>query len=186
MIGQAATVRAVDTRPDPIRAVVAISPHMEAETSPAAALPRLAILTLLRGPWAGAPQGRLYRSWFKTSPPHDLERHVAPLQAMLTDRRRRRAVRETLVAHRKGMAEMMESSTGPSLIVFGSADDYLATILQGLQRAEEDAIHAVRALRSALHGFVTFEIHQGLGLAVSTDKSFEKMIDTFISGIVST
>lgn len=120
----AATVWAAATRPHLIRAVVAISPHMEAEPSPAAALQRLAILTLLRGPWAGALWGRLYRSWFKTNPPDDLERHVARLQAMLTDRGRRRAVRETLVAHRKGMAEMMERFDRPSLIIFGSADDH--------------------------------------------------------------
>lgn len=63
--------------------------------------------------------------------------------------------------------------------------DPLVTILQGMQMTEEEAIHAVRALRSALHGFVTLQIHHGFGLTVSTDDSFQRMVDILISGIQS-
>jgi AcrR family transcriptional regulator len=64
--------------------------------------------------------------------------------------------------------------------------DPLVTVLEGMHMTGEDAIHAVRALRSALHGFVVLEIHHGFGLAVSTDESFEKMVDTFVAGIDTT
>lgn len=63
--------------------------------------------------------------------------------------------------------------------------DPLVTIFEGMRMTEEESIHAVRALRSALHGFVTLEIHHGFGLEVSTDESFAKMVDTFVSGIES-
>jgi len=40
----------------------------------------------------------------------------------------------------------------------------------------DDAIHAVRALRSTLHGFVTLESGGAFGLPVDIDRSFERLI----------
>jgi len=47
----------------------------------------------------------------------------------------------------------------------------------------DDAIHAVRALRSAIHGFVTLEMTGGFGLPVSLDESFHRLITIFIRGL---
>jgi len=44
----------------------------------------------------------------------------------------------------------------------------------------DDALHAVRALRSVVHGFATLEAEGGFGLPLDCDESFERMIDMMI------
>lgn len=122
----AATVVAAAREPGLFRGLVAISPHLEADSSWAGRLQRLSILSLLRGPWAGALWGRLYRGWFKSRPPADLDSHLQHLRHMLTEPARRRAVRQTLVASRVGVDEAMDAVGIPSLFVFGSEDDHFA------------------------------------------------------------
>ncbi len=55
--------------------------------------------------------------------------------------------------------------------------------LTGYGLAGDDAIHAVRALRSAVHGFVTIEMTGGFGLPVNLDESFHRLITIFIRGL---
>ena len=47
----------------------------------------------------------------------------------------------------------------------------------------DDAIHAIRALRSLLHGFATLEAHGGFGLPLDLDESFRRLLDIFIAGL---
>lgn len=47
----------------------------------------------------------------------------------------------------------------------------------------EAAIHTVRALRSAIHGFTSLEIAGGFGLPLDLDESFRRLIETIIQGI---
>ena len=47
----------------------------------------------------------------------------------------------------------------------------------------EDAIHAVRGLRSLVHGFATLEISGGFGLPLNFDESFSRLVDLFIDGL---
>ena len=49
----------------------------------------------------------------------------------------------------------------------------------------EDAIHAVRALRSLVHGFATLEVSGGFGMPLDLDESFSRLVDLFIAGIES-
>lgn len=44
----------------------------------------------------------------------------------------------------------------------------------------EDALHAVRAVRSVVHGFATLEAEGGFGLPLDCDESFRRMIDMLI------
>jgi AcrR family transcriptional regulator len=44
----------------------------------------------------------------------------------------------------------------------------------------DDAIDAVRALRSTLHGFVTLESAGGFGLPVDVDRSYERLVDGLV------
>jgi AcrR family transcriptional regulator len=46
-----------------------------------------------------------------------------------------------------------------------------------------DALHAVRGLRSLVHGFATLEIAGGFGLPLDCDESFKRMIEMFIEGV---
>ncbi len=50
-------------------------------------------------------------------------------------------------------------------------------VLKGYRLQDEDAIDATRALRSALHGFVTLESGGGFGLPQDIDRSFERLVN---------
>jgi AcrR family transcriptional regulator len=52
---------------------------------------------------------------------------------------------------------------------------------QGLQG--EDAIHAVRAFRSMVHGFATLEIAGGFGLPEDCDESFRRLVESLVAGL---
>jgi AcrR family transcriptional regulator len=47
----------------------------------------------------------------------------------------------------------------------------------------EDAIHAVRALRSLVHGFATLEVLGGFGIPLDLDESFSRLVKLFIAGL---
>jgi AcrR family transcriptional regulator len=47
----------------------------------------------------------------------------------------------------------------------------------------EDALHAVRGLRSLVHGFVTLEVAGGFGLALDLDESFRRLVKLYIKGL---
>jgi AcrR family transcriptional regulator len=47
----------------------------------------------------------------------------------------------------------------------------------------DDALHRVRVVRSALHGFISLEAEGGFGLALSVDESFELMLQTLVAGL---
>lgn len=47
----------------------------------------------------------------------------------------------------------------------------------------EDAIHAVRALRSLVHGFATLEVSGGFGIPLDLEESFVRLVDLFIAGL---
>lgn len=56
-------------------------------------------------------------------------------------------------------------------------------VMSGYGLSGDDAIHAVRALRSAVHGFVTIETTGGFGLDLSTDESFQRLIALLARGL---
>jgi AcrR family transcriptional regulator len=47
----------------------------------------------------------------------------------------------------------------------------------------EDAVHALRAFRSMVHGFVTLEVAGGFGLPADCDESFRRMVQALIAGL---
>ncbi|MEK0315215.1 TetR/AcrR family transcriptional regulator [Cohnella sp. 56] len=47
----------------------------------------------------------------------------------------------------------------------------------------DTAIHAVRGIRSLLHGFVTIERQGGFGMPLDLDITFRLLVETFIAGI---
>lgn len=66
-----------------------------------------------------------------------------------------------------------------------AADRLLEPLLEvlGSPHDPEESIHAVRTLRSAVHGFVALELAGGFGLEVPTDVSFARMIETVLTGL---
>jgi AcrR family transcriptional regulator len=63
------------------------------------------------------------------------------------------------------------------------AVDVLASVLAGSGLSGDDLIHAVRALRSAVHGFAALEASGGFGLDVDRDSSFRWLVDALAAGI---
>jgi AcrR family transcriptional regulator len=59
----------------------------------------------------------------------------------------------------------------------------LTQILAPYHLSAQDLIHALRGLRSLVHGFATIEISDGFGMPVDLDMSFVQMVQTFIGGI---
>jgi AcrR family transcriptional regulator len=47
----------------------------------------------------------------------------------------------------------------------------------------EEAVHALRGLRSLVHGFATLEVSGGFGMLLDLDESFTRLVRLFIAGI---
>ncbi|MFL1381484.1 MULTISPECIES: TetR/AcrR family transcriptional regulator [unclassified Nocardiopsis] len=56
----------------------------------------------------------------------------------------------------------------------------LAAVLRGFGIDEDRSVHAIRALRSALHGFVDLEVQGGFGLPEDVDESFALLVEGFV------
>lgn len=61
--------------------------------------------------------------------------------------------------------------------------DVVRAILAPYKLSDEDAIHAIRGLRSIVQGFVSLEATGGFGLPVDLDASFHWLINVFIAGL---
>ncbi|WP_079913518.1 TetR/AcrR family transcriptional regulator [Paenibacillus sp. 32352] len=67
--------------------------------------------------------------------------------------------------------------------VGGNIVDLAVRVLHAYDLQGDAAIHAVRGLRSLLHGFASLEQRGGFGLPLDLDVSFRLLIDTFLAGI---
>ena len=103
------------------------------------------------------------------------------------------AVRALVVAHRQFARTHpgLYAATVPS----SEVDDHevrsagaavvetILAVLGGYGLDRDDAIHATRSLRSAVHGFVALELAGGFGLDQDPDASFDWMTDLLVRGI---
>jgi AcrR family transcriptional regulator len=67
----------------------------------------------------------------------------------------------------------------------GEAVDVLTAVLAGYGLTGDDAIHAARALRSALHGFAVLEASGGFAIELDLDKSFARLVELLDRGLHS-
>ena len=56
-------------------------------------------------------------------------------------------------------------------------------VLAPYKLAEEDAIHAIRGLRSIVQGFISLELANGFGIPIDTEASFHWLIHLYIDGL---
>lgn len=61
----------------------------------------------------------------------------------------------------------------------------VVAVLRGYGLDPDAAVHATRAVRSALHGFVTLEAAGGFGLSQDVDESYERLVDLLDAGLSS-
>jgi AcrR family transcriptional regulator len=67
--------------------------------------------------------------------------------------------------------------------VAGSYLKLVLAVLRGFQLDGDSALHAARCIHSALRGFVSLELNDGMGLAIPVDDSFEMMLTLLKAGI---
>ena len=58
----------------------------------------------------------------------------------------------------------------------GAAVRVAVDVMTGYELRDDDAVDAIRALRSGLHGFVTLEAGNGFGMPVDVDRSFDRLV----------
>ncbi len=68
----------------------------------------------------------------------------------------------------------------------GRVVDVLAAALRGFGLSADDTRHSALILRSAIHGFVSFELGDGNPGDVHTDDTFDRLITTLCTGFSST
>jgi len=61
----------------------------------------------------------------------------------------------------------------------------IAAVMAGYGLEGDDAIDAIRAFRSALHGFVSLEANGGFGMPVSVDRSFDRLVHALVRAMSS-
>jgi len=63
--------------------------------------------------------------------------------------------------------------------------DVFRAVLRGYGVQDDEAIHATRVVRAALHGFVALEAAEGFGLALDVDESFARLVATLDRGLAT-
>ena len=96
------------------------------------------------------------------------------------------AYRAFVKRHRGTYAATMVAAPKNDPAMEAAASNIVETILSvlggyGLDRRE--GIHAVRALRSTVHGFAALEIAGGFGIPLDVDKSFEWLVSALLAGL---
>lgn len=61
----------------------------------------------------------------------------------------------------------------------------IAAVMAGYGLDGDDAIDAIRAFRSALHGFVSLEANGGFGMPFSVDRSFDRLVHALVAAMSS-
>ena len=76
--------------------------------------------------------------------------------------------------------------TDPALRAAGDEQlDVVRAALVGYGLDGDDALHAIRALRSAVHGFISLERAGAFGMPIAIDESFERLIRLLADGFSS-
>lgn len=98
-----------------------------------------------------------------------------------------RALREFVVAHPGRYAATIGlEPTGPDdpiAVAAVKGMEPFTAVLRGYDIAPGDMTHALRALRSAFHGFATIESAGGFQWSTDTDESFEWLVDLIDVGL---
>lgn len=64
--------------------------------------------------------------------------------------------------------------------------DVVTAVLLGYPTPPERTVHAIRAFRSGLHGFLSLELTGGFGLPDDVDESFDFLVSALDAGVQST
>jgi AcrR family transcriptional regulator len=103
------------------------------------------------------------------------------------------AVRSLAAAYREfvkkhpGLYQATERAVGAGDFELNRASDVVVNVclavLRGYGLDRRAALHALRGLRSAVHGFATLEAAGGFGIPLSIDESFTWLVECFVAGL---
>jgi AcrR family transcriptional regulator len=103
------------------------------------------------------------------------------------------AVRSLAAAYREfvkqhpGLYQATQRAVGAADPEMNRAGDEVVNVclavLRGYGLDRRAALHALRGLRSAVHGFATLEAVGGFGIPLSIDESFTWLMECFVSGL---
>lgn len=97
-----------------------------------------------------------------------------------------RAYRAFAQAHPGQYAASVRAPAPDDVALQAASTELLELVLTVLAPYGLDTIaatHAVRGLRSIIHGFVSLEAAGGFGLPLALDESFDRLTHTFIAGL---
>ena len=75
------------------------------------------------------------------------------------------------------------SKSEDALAAAGAAVDVVLAVLRGYGLEGDEAVHATRAIRAALHGFVMLEAVDGFAIELSVDESFRRLVAMLDAGL---
>jgi AcrR family transcriptional regulator len=86
-------------------------------------------------------------------------------------------------AHPGLYAAAQRPSGGETTQARERALEIVLAVLRGFGLNGDEAVHAARAVRSALHGFVTLEASEGFGYPLAPDESFARLVAILAAGL---
>jgi len=98
------------------------------------------------------------------------------------------AYREYALAHpgRYPLTQCVPDAEDPGHLAAGEqAVQAVLAALRGYGLRGDEAIHATRVVRSALHGFVSLEVDGGFGLPQDVGRSFERLVSALHASLSS-
>ena len=115
----------------------------------------------------------------------ELQRAAAGLRGARRSAPSPHAYRAYALAH-PGAYAALQRAPRPSDEAAAAADRVVAVVLAVLAGYGLDgaaALHATRAIRSSLHGFVALETQQGFGMPLDLEESFEVLVEMLDRGL---
>ena len=67
----------------------------------------------------------------------------------------------------------------------GHIVETILSVLSGYGLDRREGLHAIRALRSTVHGFAALEVAGGFGIPLDVDKSFEWLVSALLAGLLA-
>lgn len=71
------------------------------------------------------------------------------------------------------------------LLVSSSITDVVFNVLAGYDLRDDEAVHATRFLRSALHGFVSLETSGAFALPVDLERSYVRLVESVVTALAT-
>jgi AcrR family transcriptional regulator len=97
-----------------------------------------------------------------------------------------RAYRQYALAHPGSYEALQRSPDASDPEATAAAErvvEVVVSVLRGYRLTGDDAVHATRAIRSALHGFVTLERGGGFALPLGLDESYARLVAVLDRGL---